>query len=121
MNFFTSAVIAVLIILSLVLTAGVLFPDLDSAAIIDILIGGGVLAAAGGLGFLIYRRFRPAVPAGGEVDRSRRASWRMPPLALLAAPKLSTGSRIGLIVLRTYLLLAMIMVIVRVFQLALGR
>jgi NRAMP (natural resistance-associated macrophage protein)-like metal ion transporter len=121
MNIFTSAVIAVLVILSLVLTAGVLFPDLDSAEIIGILIGGVVLSAAGGLGFLIYRRFRPAVQAEGEVDRSRRAAWRMPPLALLAAPKLSTGSRIGLTILRTYLLIAMILVIVRVFQLALGR
>ena len=44
----------------------------------------------------------------------------MSPLALLAAPKLSAGSRIGLTVLRTYLLIAMILVIVRVVQLALG-
>jgi hypothetical protein len=55
------------------------------------------------------------------VNRSLRASWRMPPLALLTAPKLSTGSRIGLTVLRTYLLIAMILVVIRVYQLALGR
>jgi Mn2+/Fe2+ NRAMP family transporter len=121
MNVFTSAVIAVLIILSLVLTAGVLFPDLDSVAIVGILIGGGMFSAAGGLVYLIYRRLRPAAEAGGNIDRSMRASWRMPPLALLATPKLSTGSRVGLTVLRTYLLIAMILVIVRVFQLALGR
>ncbi|BAS16319.1 natural resistance-associated macrophage protein [Arthrobacter sp. Hiyo8] len=44
----------------------------------------------------------------------------MPPIALLTAPKLSTGHRIGLTVLRAYLLIAMILVIVRVVQLALG-
>jgi hypothetical protein len=44
----------------------------------------------------------------------------MPPIALLTAPKLSTGHRIGLTVLRTYLLIAMILVVVRVVQLALG-
>jgi hypothetical protein len=56
-----------------------------------------------------------------EFDRSSRTSWRMPPLALLAAPKLSAGSRVGLTVLRTYLLIAMVLVIVRVVQLALGQ
>lgn len=121
MNLFTSAVIAVLVILSLVLTGGVLFPNLDSVAIISILVGGGLLSAITGLGFLIYRRFRPAVPAGRELDRSQRATWRMPPLALLAAPKLSTGSRIGLTVLRTYLLIATLLVVARIVQLALGQ
>jgi Mn2+/Fe2+ NRAMP family transporter len=121
MNLFTSAVIAIMVVLSLVLTAGVLFPDLNSAAIVGILGGGGMLCAAGGVGFLVYRHLRPAVRIGGEVNRSLRASWRMPPLALLTAPKLSTGSRIGLTVLRTYLLIAMILVVIRVYQLALGR
>ena len=121
MNVFTTAVIAVLIILSLVLTAGVLFPDLDSVAIVGILIGGGVLSTAGGLIYLIYRRLRPAAGASEYIDRSMRASWRMPPLALLATPRLSAGSRVGLAVLRAYLLIAMILVIVRVVQLALGR
>jgi hypothetical protein len=39
---------------------------------------------------------------------------------LLAAPKLPLGSRIGLTVLRSYLLIAMIMVIFRIYQLAVG-
>lgn len=120
MNIFTSAVIAVLVILSLVLTAGVLFPDMGSDAILGILIGGAVLSAVAGAVFLIYRRIQPAAPSPDTVDRSQRLTWRMPPVALLAAPKLSTGHRIGLTVLRTYLLIAMILVIVRVVQLALG-
>lgn len=120
-NLFTSAVIAVMVILSLVLTAGVLFPDLSSAAIIGILGGGGAICVVGGLGFLLYRHLHPAMQSEEATSPSRRASWRMPPLALLTAPKLSTGSRIGLTVLRTYLLIAMILVIVRVVQLALGR
>ena len=45
----------------------------------------------------------------------------MPPLALLAAPKLSLGSRVGLAVMRSYLLIAMIMVGFRTYQLAVGR
>ena len=120
LNIFTAAIIAVLVILSLVLTAGVLFPNLDAKAILGILVGGVLVFSASGVAYLVYRRVHPATRHGIEVDRSRRTSWRMPPLALLAAPKLSAGSRIGLTVLRTYLLIAMILVIVRVVQLALG-
>jgi len=121
MNIFTSAIIAILVMLSLVLTAGVLFPNLNATAIIAILAAGSVLSAGGGLGFVIYRRFRPAVGVSGKVDPTLRTSWRMPPLALLTAPKHSPESLIGLGVLRAYLLIAMILVIVRVVQLALGR
>ena len=120
LNIFTSAVIAVLVVLSLVLTAGVMFPDLSANAILGILLGGTLVFTAGGVAYVVYRRSHPAAQHGIEVDRSRRSSWRMPPLALLAAPKLSAGSRIGLTVLRTYLLIAMILVIVRLVQLALG-
>ena len=121
LNVFTSAIIAVLVILSLILTVGVLFPDLGSNAIVGILGGGGLISALGGVAYLGYRRLRPAMQAAAEIDRSGRDSWRMPPLTLLAAPKLSAASRIGLTVLRTYLLIAMLLVVVRVVQLALGR
>ena len=44
----------------------------------------------------------------------------MPPLALLTKPTLSAGRRIGLSVLRGYLLLASALVVVKVVQIALG-
>ncbi|MDP9043499.1 MAG: divalent metal cation transporter [Pseudomonadota bacterium] len=120
MNVFTSAVIALLVILSLVLTAGVLFPEMGSRATVGILLGGTVVFGTAGLVFLLVRRRHPGTPRPVPADRTRRDTWRMPPLALLAMPQLSTGSRVGLTVLRTYLLVAMILVIVRVVQLALG-
>jgi hypothetical protein len=44
----------------------------------------------------------------------------MPPLDDLPAPVISTGRKIGLAALRTYLLIAMILVVVRVVQPAAG-
>ena len=118
MNLFTSGVIAVLVILSLVLTAQVLFPDMSSAALVELLMGGTILSALVGVGYLALRRLRPArARPSAELDKM---SWRMPPLALLGAPKLSTETRLGLFVLRFYLLIAMILVFVRLGQLALG-
>jgi hypothetical protein len=120
LNIFTSTVIAALVILSLILTAGVLFPDMGSGAVIGVLAGGALASVVGGAGYLVYRHLRPAAHAASAIDRSGRESWRMPPLARLAAPQLPIGSRIGLTVLRAYLLIAMILVVIRVVQLALG-
>ncbi|MBT1004040.1 divalent metal cation transporter [Paenarthrobacter sp. DKR-5] len=119
MNIFTALVIAVLVILSIVLTAGVLFPGLTGAAIITILLSGAGGCVLGAAGYLITLKVRPRARTEA-VDRSGRTHWRMPPLTLLEAPKLSTARRAGLSVLRTYLLIAMILVIVRIVQLSLG-
>ncbi len=122
LNVFTSAVIAVLVMLSIVLTAAVIFPSITSTAILTILAIGTALAVLAGIALLVGRRVRPA-PAGTDpppLDRRLRATWRMPPLALLTRPTLSIGRRLGLTVLRGYLVIAAGMVIVRVVQLALA-
>ena len=119
LNIFTTLVVAILVMLSIVLTAAVLFPSISSAAILAILGGGsagGLLTAAV---VWVHRRRHPAAPVP-PIDRTGRSTWRMPPLALLTRPHLSTGRRWGLTILRSYLLVAMILVIVRVVQLALG-
>jgi NRAMP (natural resistance-associated macrophage protein)-like metal ion transporter len=137
MNTFTSAVIAVLVMLSIVLTASVLFPHITSTEILVILALGVGLSVVAGLSLMICRwRGRgpgpcpetitqPAtqpVPGAGTrtVDTGPRTSWRMPPLAMLTRPTLSAGRRLGLIVLRGYLVIAVSMVVVRVVQLAIG-
>jgi Mn2+/Fe2+ NRAMP family transporter len=120
MNIFVSAIIAVLVILSLVLTAGVLYPDISAATVLDILVGGTVLTVVAGATFLGVQYFHGRSSPAAAIDRSNRTTWRMPPLALIATPKLSLGSRIGLTVLRGYLLIAMIMVFFRIYQLAVG-
>jgi Mn2+/Fe2+ NRAMP family transporter len=120
LNLFTSAVIAILVMLSIVLTASVLFPNITAATILWILGAGSGLALAAGVALAVYRRAHPVPTRMALVDRRERASWRMPPLTLLARPALSPGRKFGLSVLRAYLLIAMILVIVRVVQLALG-
>jgi hypothetical protein len=117
-NMFTAAVVAVLVSLSFILTASVLFPNISARQIIDILATCGVasLAAAG---YALFRRQRGAGTAT-EVDRAGRENWRMPALNLLERPVMSTGRKIGIAALRLYLGVAMILVIVKIVQLALG-
>jgi NRAMP (natural resistance-associated macrophage protein)-like metal ion transporter len=116
-NLFTSAVVAVLVTLSVVLTASVLFPQITGRQIMDILMGCGLVCVAGGAGALARaRRSHSSV----EVDRRDRDTWRMPPLNMLSKPLMSTGRKIGLGALRSYLAIAMILVIVKIVQVAIG-
>jgi hypothetical protein len=111
LNFFTGGVIAVLVMLSIILTASVLFPQIGSDAIIAILVAGGV--AALGI-YLVTSGDVPAEPA----DRSLRDSWRMPPLTHLPPRHLTTLNRAWLFVLRAYLIVAAGLVLVRIVTLA---
>ncbi len=118
-NMFTAAVVAVLVSLSVILTSSVLFPGITSRQIIDIMAGCGiasVLAAA----YALTRRLRGGALAAAPVDRTDRDNWRMPPLALLHRPAISTGRKIGMSALRLYLAVAMVLVIIKIVQLALG-
>jgi Mn2+/Fe2+ NRAMP family transporter len=119
-NLFVAAVVAVLVALSVILTASVLFPAITPRQIVDIMIAcgaAGVLAA----GYALTRRLRSGGPGAAEpVDRSGRENWRMPPLSLLQRPAMSAGRKIGMGALRLYLGVAMILVIVKIAQLALG-
>jgi hypothetical protein len=119
-NVFTSAVIAVLITLSVVLTASVLFPGISGRQILTIMeVCGAVSLLAGG--WVLARALRsPAPLTVAVVDSEGRDNWRMPPLATLSTPVLSTARKLGLSALRTYLAVAMILVIVKVVQMALG-
>ncbi len=118
LNVFTSAVIGVLVILSIILTSSVLFPSLGSGGILIIFgVGIGVGAL---LGAILLVRSRRRAPAAPSPDRSQRATWRMPPLARLKPPTLSSGRKIALGVLRGYLVVAVALVVVRVVELALG-
>ena len=116
-NVFTAGVVAMLVTLSVVLTASVLFPAINGRQITEII---GVCAAASLLGGAwALARTRRSV-GGVPIDRSGRENWRMPPLAMLSKPVLSTGRKLSLTVLRAYLAIAMILVIVKIVQVAIG-
>jgi Mn2+/Fe2+ NRAMP family transporter len=117
-NAFSVGVIALLITLSLVLTASVAFPHIDAGQIEMILAGCvGVTLVAGAA--LAVRGLRRATPAAA-IDRSGRENWRMPQLVTLTAPPVSAGRKIGLTGLWVYLLIAMGVVVLRIVQLAIG-
>ncbi|MBV8093379.1 MAG: divalent metal cation transporter [Acetobacteraceae bacterium] len=121
MNLFTGAVIAALVILSVILTAAVLYPDISDAVILWTLGAGAVLAMIiSGIGLLLRRNGGNRHAIHPRDARITRATWRMPPLGQLPPPRLTSATRIWLAVLRLYLVLASVMVVLRVVQIALG-
>lgn len=117
LNVFTGAVVWVLVLLSIILTASVMYPDISGEAIVDVLVGGTVLAIAGYLATVLFRRNRRVVEPG--IDRAARATWRMPPLDTLEPQHMTLATRIWMGVLRGYLVVAVGLVIVKVVQMTL--
>jgi Natural resistance-associated macrophage protein len=123
LNLFTGVVIAVLVMLSLILTVSVLFPGITGAQIAVILIGGSVLAVMTAIGVSLVSRVNvptPITQAGASPSEPRRDRWRMPPLEQLSPARLTMLVRVWLIVLRVYLVVAGGLVLVRIVTLAVG-
>jgi Mn2+/Fe2+ NRAMP family transporter len=131
-NIFSAGVVALLITLSLVLTASVAFPHITAGQIVAILmacasvtllIGAGLLAR----GQVRRRKNRGASDEGGastagprQLDRAERDRWRMPPLATLTVPPISAGRKLSMTGMWIYLFIAIAVVVVRIVQLAMG-
>jgi hypothetical protein len=118
-NAFTGAVIAVLIMLSLILVASVVIPHITAREIILIMALCAGLGVAAGTTLLALRYRRPEPP----VDKSAgitRENWRMPRLAMLAPAPMSTTRRVGMAGMWVYLAIAMCAVVFRIVVLALG-
>jgi NRAMP (natural resistance-associated macrophage protein)-like metal ion transporter len=120
LNLFTGGIVAMLVMLSLILTGSVLYPDISDTVILGILIGGGVLGLMAALGVALARRRGNPEPEKPTFQTANvpKKNWRMPPLEQLSPVRLSLASRIWMIVLRGYLIVAGGLVLLRIFQLA---
>jgi Mn2+/Fe2+ NRAMP family transporter len=105
LNAFTGAVIAVLVLLSVILTVSVLFPNATNAQVVlGILGGGGVIAPIGALVVMALSQNGESATPAEEIGApaTSRDAWRMPPLDQLAPAKLSLAAKTWMGVLRLY-------------------
>jgi Mn2+/Fe2+ NRAMP family transporter len=117
LNAIASVIIAVLVELSLILMASTMFPSIDVTRLFEYLSLGtlaGLVVA--GVYTLRPRAARTEVP--DEEPVVDRNAWTMPPLALLERSVWSPGRKAGMLLLRGYLVVAMILLIVKTVQLA---
>jgi len=125
LNIVAGLIISVLLLLSGTLMAGTLFPSINSAQVaIWLAVVFAVGAAAAGIFMRVSGRRRaaagPAAPAPAPVSRAERATWRMPPVALLKPVAWAPATRMAMLVLRGYLVISVILLIVKAVQLGGG-
>ena len=124
LNVFTGAIIAALVVLSVILTVSVLFPDAANAeTILGILLGGGVAALI--VALVIVALSQNGERSGAETAEAvapaiSRDAWRMPPLDSLPPAKLSLAAKTWMGALRLYLVVAGGLVLIRIVMLATG-
>jgi NRAMP (natural resistance-associated macrophage protein)-like metal ion transporter len=122
LNYFTGAIIAALVVLSVILTGSVLFPDATTdKVILGILFGGGVAALIVALVVMALSQngHRAGRDAAAASDLNRH-TWRMPPLTTLPPMRLSIAAKTWMGALRLYLVVAVALVLFRVVMLAMG-
>jgi Mn2+/Fe2+ NRAMP family transporter len=118
LNVLASVIIGVLLILSGTLMVTTLFPRIDVRVLVLWLFAAfAVGIAAAGIGLRIIRvRTGPPAAAAPPVPRDQRASWRMPPLALLKPVSWSPGTKLGMMCLRGYLVISVVLLAIKAAQ-----
>jgi Mn2+/Fe2+ NRAMP family transporter len=123
LNIVASFIIGVLLMLSGTLVVTTLFSGLNAAKV-AIWLSVGLLAGAAlaGAGLRLTSSRRPARRPHPRTTMSaaERMNWRMPPLALLKPVEWSSGTKLGVLLLRGYLVVSVLLLIVKAVQLGGG-
>ncbi len=119
LNWIAGLIVGTLLLLSGILMATTLFPHIDVVAVAEYLtlaLVALVAAAVPALRWMARRQpARPSAPPPARpVDRD---TWRMPPLTLLEPVTWSPGTRLGMIALRSYLVIGALLLVVKAVQL----
>ena len=121
LNAVAALIVGVLVELSLILMASTMFPHLNVTHLfVELTIVLVVTLAGAGIYTLYSSRRSPArtgIDAVAEIPKDKRHTWTMPPLALLERPRWSPGRKAGMLVLRGYLVVAVLVLVVKTVQL----
>jgi len=118
LNVIAALIIGALIVLSMILVVSTVIPSIDVTRLLVVLgsVMLGVLGA-GAIWLSFSRRYAAPVP---DMPRSEKENWRMPALALLERPAWSLPKRIAMLTMAGYIVLAVLFLVVKAVQLAIG-
>jgi hypothetical protein len=123
LNAVASIIVGVLVILSLILATTTFF-TLSDADTIKLSIGLGialvVVLMGMGILLLVQHMRKGTDPEKVVLSRIEKEAWQMPPLAELPKPTWSVTRKVGMFTLRLYLIIAVILMVIKVVQLAMG-
>jgi Natural resistance-associated macrophage protein len=122
LNVVAGIIVSGLLLLSGILMATTMFPNLDIVSIsVGLCMIFAVCAGATCAALWWRARQRPRPPVLEQLSdvlaRADRESWRMLPLAVLEPVTWSVGTRVGMLALRGYLVIGAILLVVKAIQL----
>jgi NRAMP (natural resistance-associated macrophage protein)-like metal ion transporter len=115
-----SVIVAALMLLSVILTITTLFKSVNVTSLAEV--GAAVMALAL-IGMAVHARWpRSSGGAAAAVPASNvpKERWTMPPATLLTRPQWSTPRRVAMLGLGSYMVVALVMLIIKSVQLAGG-
>jgi Mn2+/Fe2+ NRAMP family transporter len=123
LNIVAGLIVGVLVDLSGTLVITTLFSSLNSALValwLGVGLVGGALLYIGWLRVTRSRRPVREPSPRTTMSAAERENWRMPPLALLKPVQWSAGTKLGMGMLRGYLVISVILLVVKAIQLGTG-
>jgi Mn2+/Fe2+ NRAMP family transporter len=121
LNAVAALIVGALVELSLILMASTMFPEVNVTHLfVELTIVLLATLAGAGIYTLYASRRSPAregIDAVQEIPKDKRHTWTMPPLALLERPVFSPGRKAGMLLLRGYLVVAVLLLVVKTVQL----
>jgi Mn2+/Fe2+ NRAMP family transporter len=126
LNIVAAAIVGVLLMLSGTLVVTTLFSGVSAGSVaiwLAVALVAGSVIAVGWLRVAQGRRGGVAAPETARyagMTRSERMKWRMPPLALLKPVAWSPGTKLGVLLLRGYLVVSVLLLVVKAVQLGGG-
>jgi NRAMP (natural resistance-associated macrophage protein)-like metal ion transporter len=117
LNVVASIIVSLLVELSLILVATTMFPSIDGAKMFLYVSLGLVCALLAAGAYAARHRVNVLRDPFSQLSAEQRRAWTMPPLALLERPAWSPGRRAGMLLLRGYLVVAVVLLVVKTVQL----
>ena len=123
LNLLAAFIVSVLVVLSATLVITTLFTSFNASStamwVAIVMVTGGVIYAV----YMRLTRSRrpPRAPhLRTTMTEAERMQWRMPPLALLKPVQWSAGTKAGMLMLRGYLIVSVLLLIVKAIRLGSG-
>jgi Mn2+/Fe2+ NRAMP family transporter len=123
LNIVATIIVGILLMLSGTLVVSTLFSGISVIKVVvwlSIALIAGLGATAITLRIIRIRTGRPPAPPPPVLRPEERMNWRMPPLALLKPVQWSPGTKLGVLMLRAYLVISVLLLIVKAVQLGGG-
>ncbi len=115
LNIVATAIVSVLLELSLILIISTIFTSIDVTKLVVALTAILVVAIAAAAILILRSHVRRP-----EMSAEDKANWRMPALTLLQPAHWSLGRRISVLTMQVYLAVAVLLLVVKAVQIAVG-